>query len=91
LWGRGWERGYWYTFRLFKHPLRVISAALSKFSLANIKTRFDRAILTQPNIYTVDWEDAATELEFMQEYFEQLVNYYQDAANKANAMLIYST
>jgi len=27
----------------------------------------------------------------MQEYFEQLVNYYQDAANKVNGMLIYST
>lgn len=82
---------YGYVRYLLPEQVRLISAALSKFSIANIKTRFDRAILTQPNIYTVDWEDAATELEFMQEYFEQLVNYYHDAANKANAMLIYFT
>lgn len=80
---------YGYLRYLLPEEVKTVSAALSKFSNADIRARFDRGILTQPDIYAVDWENAETEFEWMLDYLEQLVNYYQDAANKENCLLIY--
>jgi len=66
--------------------VREVSRALSKFTPDELARRFDLDAMSAANIYACADED---ELEIAQSYFEQLVQYYADAATRGNAMLLW--
>lgn len=83
------EATYGFYRYLTSDKVKQVSEALLNFSKANLKKRFERGFEKQIDIYSTQWKEE--EFEFVLEYCDRLINYYEDAAEKGNAMLIWSS
>lgn len=72
---------------LMPDEVKQVSEALLNVSEENIRIRFDRGVKTKIDVYATGWDE--DDFEFGLEDCDRLINYYQDAAKKENAMLIW--
>jgi hypothetical protein len=66
--------------------VREVSSSLNSISKDDLARRFDLNAMMAAKIYACGDEE---ELELAQHYFEHLVKYYAEAANRGDAMLLY--
>jgi hypothetical protein len=83
--GEDW--GYGAVRYLTPAQVQEVAAALSKISEEDLTERFDPEAMSNAQIYGITGDD--DDLEYLLEYFRPLVEYYQDASQKGNAMLLY--
>jgi hypothetical protein len=82
----GPDAGYGPARFLDASEVHEVAAALAKVSREELSRRFDLKAMTAAQVYACnDSNDLALALD----YFDQLVSYYQDAASRDNAMLLY--
>lgn len=86
----GEDIGYGPARYLTSEDVKTISGALSHLSIEEMKSRFDADKMIKEDIYPFIWEEEYA-LEYLMEYYQALLSYYNDAANKGNAMLVYLT
>ncbi|BAY21095.1 hypothetical protein NIES2100_08400 [Calothrix sp. NIES-2100] len=74
---------------LTNDEVKQVAEALPKITEAGLKERLHQAIMLNPDIYksTVWWEYEV--LDALIDIKREIMEYYQDAANKGNAMLLY--
>jgi hypothetical protein len=83
----GEERDYGRIRFLTPQQVRKVSEALASISRKDLAGRFNVQRMKASNvIYPCRNQE---ELNFALDYFEQLVNYYSDAASRGNAVLLY--
>lgn len=71
--------------------VKQISDALQGMSEAELQRRYNPKQMTELDIYpSIDWE-ADGELEYVMDYYRELVAYYREAAANQEAMLLYIT
>jgi hypothetical protein len=81
----GDDVGYGPARFLTPEQVRDVARALTEVTLEDLADRFDVDLMLAVNIYGCEEE----ELEWVHYYFSNLVRYYDDAATKGNAMLLY--
>ncbi|MBD3922619.1 YfbM family protein [Paenibacillus sp. PR3] len=71
--------------------VKQISDALQGITEVELQSRYNPEQMTEMDIYpSIDWEDDG-ELEYVMDYYRELVAYYRDAAANQEAMLLYIT
>jgi hypothetical protein len=81
----GDDVGYGPARFLTPEQVREVASALSAFTMDDLADRFDAGAMSAANVYGAEGEEP----EWAQYYFASLVRYYNDAAEKGNAMLLY--
>ena len=81
----GDQMGYGPARFLTPEQVREVSLALNAVTMNDLFARFDIELMAASNIYACEGE----EIEQMQYYFANLTRYYNDAATKGNAILLY--
>ncbi|MBD2179643.1 DUF1877 family protein [Aerosakkonema funiforme] len=81
------EATYGFYRYLTPDEVKQVSKALSNLSEANIKKRFERGFRKKLDIYSIGRTE--NEFNFVLNYCARVVNYYKDAAQKGNGMLIW--
>jgi hypothetical protein len=81
----GDDVGYGSARFLTPEQVREVSSALNAVTADDLKARFDADQMSAAHIYACDGE----EIELVLYYFANLTRYYNDAATKGNAMLLY--
>lgn len=82
----GPDLGYGPARFLSPDEVREVAGAIKKLSKDNLAQRFDLQAMTASEIYACRDE---SELELAQDYFEQMKQFYIEAASRGNAMLLY--
>jgi hypothetical protein len=82
----GPDVGYGPARYLAAEEVQEINAALSEVTTHDLVKRWDVDKMQKAEIYCVGNDDG---LEYCLEYFRELVGYYNDAAQKGHAMLLY--
>lgn len=86
----GDDVGYGPARFLTPSQVSAVNEALSKITQDEFRSRFNPAALQKADIYPPEvWETGEDAFEFLWENFEIMKDYYNDAAQKGNAMLIY--
>jgi hypothetical protein len=83
----GEDFGYGAARYLTPGQVKEVATALSGVSEEELTNRFDPDAMRAAQIYGISGDD--DDLEYLLEYFRPLVEYYQDASQKGNAMLLY--
>lgn len=86
----GGDIGYGPAHYLTAQDVKAVANALSDISAEQLRSKFDADNMTEADIYPSIWS-GDEDLDYLMEYYELLVEYYIDAAQKGNAMLIYFT
>ena len=81
----GDQMGYGPARFLTPEQVREVSLALNAVTMDDLFARFDIELMSEANIYACEGE----EIEQVQYYFVNLTRYYNDAATKGNAILLY--
>lgn len=86
----GEDFGYGPARVLTPPEVQVISAALSSITGEAFAAKFDPARMEAEEIYPQIWErDGSEALDFLQHFFPSLVNFYAEAAQKGNAVVLW--
>ncbi len=83
----GEDVGYGPARYITADEVRAAAAALGDLSSESFASRYDRAALQANNIYPDIWDEDG--LEYLAAFFDELRDYFMDAAEKGNAMLKY--
>jgi hypothetical protein len=83
----GEDVGYGPAHYLTSEDVKTITKALSNISAEALKSKFDADKMIKADIYPSVWEEEDV-VEYLIEYYKVLVDYYNDAAEKGNAMLM---
>lgn len=68
---------------------RQVAQGLAQISVENFKVRFTEAVILSPEVYSGNWQQQHSHyLEDLEASFGSLVQYYQEADEVGNAMLI---
>ncbi|GMK39978.1 hypothetical protein PCCS19_30330 [Paenibacillus sp. CCS19] len=71
--------------------VKQISDALQAITEAELHSRYNPEHMKEMDIYpSIDWQDEG-ELEYVMDYYRELLAYYQEAAANQEAMLLYIT
>lgn len=81
------EATYGFYRYLTPNEVKEVADALANISETNLRDRYDRGFRKKPDIYSTEWTDEG--FQFALEYCKKVVNYYKDAAQKENAMLVW--
>jgi hypothetical protein len=76
----------------FLHPWQVkeVAIALAGVDSAEFRERFNPAAMDAAEIYPQMWErDGEKGLEYVLDYYSQLVSFYREAADRGDAVLVY--
>ena len=84
------ETGYGSLRYLISDEVRQVVQAFSKISEEGLRKRYEQAETLKPRLYSCDW-GLKHDVEDFLELYDAVVEYYQDAAIKEDAMLIYLT
>jgi len=85
----GDDVGYGPARYLTSIEVKDISNVLTHFSEDEFKSRFNPDKIVKNKIYPFTSSCEAENLEYLLSYFKTLKKFYEDCANKGNAMLIY--
>jgi len=83
------DLGYGPARYLTPDEVRDCAAALSAISSDDLAARFDLAALSKAQIYPQAWRNHNDELEYILDYYRQLVAFFTQAAGAGDAMLTY--
>lgn len=86
----GEDIGYGPTRYLTSSEVKDISRTLSKISIESLIKKFDAERFKKADIYPSIWEEEDA-IDYLMEYYKELVDYYNDAAKNNNVMLVYLT
>jgi len=85
----GDDKGYGPVRYLTVAGVKEVADAISQIGREEFAQRFDAQAMAKAGIYAFDLHD--TDLEHFTHYYEELKRYYEDAAKKGNAMLLFLT
>jgi hypothetical protein len=86
----GENLGYGPARFLTSEEVKVVATELAQISEADFRAKFDPVALKEEAIYPYSMgEITKDEGDILAYYYNDLVNYYQDAAQRGNAMLLY--
>jgi hypothetical protein len=85
----GPDVGYGPARYLLSEQVREVAQALRELPRATVETRFDPAQMEEAEIYPGIWDEGKDALEYLMSYYDEVVQYYQQAAEKGQAMLRY--
>lgn len=70
-------------------PAQVVEVnqALLKITKEELVNKYNSKIFQESEIYPFKWEEA--DLEYLLEYWNEIILYYRDASNRGNGMLFY--
>lgn len=83
-----YDRDYKPVRYLTPDEVKQVAVALSKISEAEFRERYDRAVDINPKVYLANWGNEY-DLESLEDVFYEIKQYYQDAAERGNAMLLW--
>ncbi len=84
----GPDLGYGPVRCLDADQVKRVATALNEISAEELANRFDAEAMESQGIYAFSAEDADEELEMAKDYFNQLKDFYQETANREQAMLL---
>lgn len=85
----GPDFGYGPVRYLLPEQVNEVAKALSEVPRATLGARFDPAKMKAEKIYSGTWDDGEADREYLLCYYDEVVQYYQQAAEKGQAMLSY--
>lgn len=65
--------------------------ALSQISEADLRSRYDASAMAKADIYPSIWKEDAGSLDYLMEYYVELVRFFKEASANGEAMLLYLT
>jgi hypothetical protein len=68
--------------------VKAIAKILSELPAKEVASKFNPHKMDEAGVYPAIWEDEYA-LDFLMDHYTLLVEYYRDAANKGNAMLVF--
>jgi hypothetical protein len=74
---------------LTPEEVRAVADALEAIPASEIRDRFDVAAMNQAEIYPHGWQGTTEEREFLVGHYGRLVDFFRDAAEAGDAMLLY--
>lgn len=83
------EIGYGPVRFLTPSEVQSVASVLTTITANDLRTRFDLDALAAAEIYPNVWEDETEELDYLLPYYERLVRFFQAAAQRGEAMLLY--
>jgi Domain of unknown function (DUF1877) len=60
-------------------------------TLAELKDKYDPAKMAEAEIYGFNKDEPDEEWEYLSHFYSQMANYFQDAANRGNGMILFVT
>lgn len=86
----GPDVGYGPARYLSPDQVNEVAQALASLSRNELAERFDPVAMDNAGIYPEIWErDGPDGLEYLLSYYDEVVKYYQEAAGRKQAMLLY--
>jgi hypothetical protein len=86
----GEDVGYGPARYLKPDQVKAVASALSSLDLQDFSHRFDPSAMDAAEIYPQSWgEGGSEEREYLLDYFKQLSSFYQSAAQRNDAVLLY--
>ncbi|QLE44238.1 DUF1877 family protein [Nostoc sp. C052] len=86
----GNKEGYGKHRYLTPDEVRQVAKALSELSENGFITRYKQEEIKQERVSIIDWSEPET-VDYLTEYYKEIVAYYIEATNLGNAMLLYLT
>jgi Domain of unknown function (DUF1877) len=86
----GYETGYGSVRYIIPNEIEQVLDGLLRLTEEGFKERYRQASQKSSLAYWMDWSDEEM-FEWLTDYYNDMVNYYQDAATNGRAMLLYLT